>query len=143
MSDFEIEGINLLKQALTQMSRQPKARLGRDNSFNRLLMDEIYVEIRSARIAGYSYKDLSTVIQDRCKIKIHPNTVSSLFRELDLKYEKETGIKALPVAKGNVAPKKTKPPEVSNGIKDVDGLPVCTYTGKRRGRPRQLRTEEE
>lgn len=31
MSDFEIEGINLLKQALTQMSRQPKARLGRDN----------------------------------------------------------------------------------------------------------------
>lgn len=137
MSDFEIEGINLLKQALTQMSRQPKARLGRDNSFNRLLMDEIYVEIRSARIAGYSYKDLSTVIQDRCKIKIHPNTVSSLFRELDLKYEKETGIKALPVAKRNVFHKKTKPPTPTRETKDVDDAPACTYTGKKRGRPKK------
>lgn len=137
MSDFEIAGINSLKQALTLMGRQPKARFGRDNSINKMLMDEIYVEVRQARVAGHSWKELSTVILEKCRIKLHPNTVSRMFRELDLKYEKETGVKALPVAQGMYSTKKTKPTTPTRETKDVDDAPACTYTGKKRGRPKK------
>ena len=136
MSDFEIAGINSLKQALTLMGKQPKA-MGRRDPIAERLIDEIYVELRQARIAGYTWKDLATAINDKCKMKLSPYTVTNLFCELDLKYEKETGIKALPVAKGHVIRKKTKLPTVSNEAKDVEDSPVCTYTGKKRGRPKK------
>ena len=142
MSDFEINGLNLLKQALTQMSRSPKTISRRDPIILIKLMEEIYVEVRQARISGYSWKDLKTVINEKCKIKLHENTVASVFQELDLKYEKETGIQALPVAKRRGGRKKLKQ-ETEEGAPEEIGAPVSTYTGKRRGRPKKLRTEEE
>lgn len=145
MSDFEIAGINSLKQALTQMGRSPKTISRRDPMVLKL-MEEIYVEVRQARISGYSWKDLKTVINEKCKIKLHENTVASVFQELDLKYEKETGVQALPVAKKRGSRKKSKPASVKQEQEETFeeiGAPVSTYTGKRRGRPRQLRTEEE
>lgn len=77
MSDFEIAGINSLKQALTQMARQPKT-ISRRDPITLKLMEEIYVEVRQARISGYSWKDLKTVINEKCKIKLHENTVASV-----------------------------------------------------------------
>ena len=141
MSDFEIAGINSLKQALTQMGRSPKTISRRDPMVLKL-MEEIYVEVRQARISGYSWKDLKTVINEKCKIKLHENTVASVFQELDLKYEKETGVQALPVAKKRVSRKKSKQ-ETEEGAPEEIGAPVNTYTGKKRGRPKKLRTEEE
>ena len=141
MSDFEINGLNLLKQALTQMGRSPKTISRRDPMVLKL-MEEIYVEVRHARISGYSWKDLKTVINEKCKIKLHENTVASVFQELDMKYEKETGIQALPVAKRRGGRKKLKQ-ETEEGAPEEIGAPVSTYTGKRRGRPKKLRTEEE
>lgn len=141
MSDFEINGLNLLKQALTQMSRSPKTISRRDPIILKL-MEEIYVEVRQARISGYSWKDLKSVINEKCKIKLHENTVASVFQELDMKYERETGIQALPVAKRRGGRKKLKQ-ETEEGAPEEIGAPVSTYTGKRRGRPKKLRTEEE
>ena len=117
MSDFEIAGINSLKQQLTLMSRQPRA-VRSSNPIAERLIDEIYPELRQAKIAGYSWKDLSGLISEKCKIKLSANTVSKLFRILDLRYEKETNIKALPVKA-----RKT------------------SYV--KRGRPKKLRAEEE
>lgn len=145
MSDFEIAGINSLKQALTQMGRSPKTITRRDPIILKL-MEEIYVEVRQARISGYSWKDLKSVINEKCKIKLHENTVASVFHELDLRYEKETGVQALPVAKKRVSRKKSKPASVKQEQEETFeeiGAPVSTYTGKKRGRPRQLHTEEE
>ena len=141
MSDFEINGLNLLKQALTQMSRSPKTISRRDPIILKL-MEEIYVEVRQARISGYSWKDLKSVINEKCKIKLHENTVASVFQELDLKYEKESGVQALPVAKRRGGRKKLKQ-ETEEGAPEEIGAPVSTYTGKRRGRPKKFRTEEE
>ena len=141
MSDFEINGLNLLKQALTQMSRSPKTISRRDPIILKL-MEEIYVEVRQARISGYSWKDLKSVINEKCKIKLHENTVASVFQELDMKYERETGIQALPVAKRRGGRKKLKQ-ETEEGAPEEIGAPVSTYTGKRRGRPKKFRTEEE
>ena len=134
MSDFEIAGLNSLKQALTLMSRQPKS-MGRGDPIAEKLINEIYVEIRQARISGYSWKELSAVINEKCKIKIRQEVVSSIFRELDLKYEEETDVKALPVSKHCGGRKKTKPTKTES--KDLDGGPACAYTGKKRGRPRK------
>ena len=53
MSDFEIAGINVLKQQLTLMSRQPKA-MKRRNPIAERLIDEIYQELRQTKISGYS-----------------------------------------------------------------------------------------
>ncbi len=90
---------------------------------------------------------LKSVINEKCKIKLHENSVASVFRELDLKYEKESGVQALPVAKKRGSRKKSKPAsvkqETEEGAPEEIGAPVSIYTGKRRGRPRQLRTEEE
>ena len=141
MSDFEINGLNLLKQALTQMGRSPKTISRRDPMVLKL-MEEIYVEVRQARISGYSWKDLKSVINEKCKIKLHENTVASVFQELDMKYERETGIQALPVAKRRGGRKKLKQ-ETEEGAPEEIGAPVSTYTGKRRGRPKKFRTEEE
>ena len=135
MSDFEINGLNLLKQALTQMGRSPKTISRRDPMVLKL-MEEIYVEVRQARISGYSWKDLKSVINEKCKIKLHENTVASVFQELDMKYEKETGIQALPVAKRRGGQKKLKQ-ETEEGAPEEIGAPVSTYTGKRRGRPKK------
>ena len=135
MSDFEIAGINSLKQALTQMGRSPKT-ISRRDPIVLKLMEEIYVEVRQARISGYSWKDLKTVINEKCKIKLHENTVASVFQELDMKYEKETGIQALPVAKRRGGRKKLKQ-ETEEGAPEEIGAPVSTYTGKRRGRPKK------
>ena len=146
MSDFEIAGINSLKQALTIMARQPKT-ISRRDPITLKLMEEIYVEVRQARISGYSWKDLVAVINEKCKIKLHQNSVASLFQELDLKYEKETGIQALPVAKKRGSRKKSKPASVKQETEEGDpeeiGAPVCTYTGKRRGRPKKNAAEEK
>ena len=135
MSDFEINGLNLLKQALTQMGRSPKTISRRDPMVLKL-MEEIYVEVRQARISGYSWKDLKSVINEKCKIKLCENTVASVFQELDMKYEKETGIQALPVAKRRGGRKKLKQ-ETEEGAPEEIGAPVSTYTGKRRGRPKK------
>ena len=127
------------------MGRSPKTISRRDPMVLKL-MEEIYVEVRQARISGYSWKDLKSVINEKCKIKLHENTVASVFQELDLKYEKESGIQALPVAKKRGSRKKSKPASVKQEQEETFeeiGAPVSTYTGKRRGRPRQLRTEEE
>lgn len=140
MSDFEINGLNLLKQALTQMGRSPKTISRRDPMVLKL-MEEIYVEVRQARISGYSWKDLKAVINEKCKIKLCENTVASVFQELDLKYEKETGIQALPVAKRRGGRKKAQPtgaePESEAKTFEEIGAPVSTYTGKKRGRPKK------
>ncbi len=145
MSDFEIAGINSLKQALTIMARQPKT-ISRRDPITLKLMEEIYVEVRQARISGYSWKDLVAVINEKCKIKLHQNSVASLFQELDLKYEKETGIQALPVAKKRGSRKKSKPASVKQETEEVPeeiDSPVCTYTGKKRGRPKKDAAEEK
>ena len=136
MSDFEIAGINSLKQALTQMARQPKS-MKRGNPLAERLINEIYVEIRQSRIAGYSWKDLTALINDKCRIKLSTGTVSGLFRELDLKYEKETDIKALPVAKKHGGRRKAQPAAAKQETKEEIGAPVSTYTGKKRGRPKK------
>ena len=141
MSDFEINGLHSLKQVLTQMGRSPKT-ISRRDPIVLKLMEEIYVEVRQARISGYSWKDLKSVINEKCKIKLHENTVAGVFQELDMKYERETGIQALPVAKRRGGRKKLKQ-ETEEGAPEEIGAPVSTYTGKRRGRPKKFRTEEE
>ena len=82
------------------------------------------------------------LLTKNAKFKLHENTVASVFQELDMKYEKETGIQALPVAKSAEVEKKLKQ-ETEEGAPEEIGAPVSTYTGKRRGRPKKLRTEEE
>ena len=140
MSDFEINGLHSLKQVLTQMGRSPKTISRRDPMVLKL-MEEIYVEVRHARISGYSWKDLKSVINEKCKIKLNENTIASVFQELDLKYEKETGIQALPVAKKRGSRKKSKPASVKQEQEEETpeeiGVPVSTYTGKKRGRPKK------
>lgn len=140
MSDFEINGLHSLKQVLTQMGRSPKTISRRDPMVLKL-MEEIYVEVRQARISGYSWKDLKYVINEKCKIKLNENTIASVFQELDLKYEKETGIQALPVAKKRGSRKKSKSASVKQEQEEETpeeiGVPVSTYTGKKRGRPKK------
>lgn len=140
MSDFEISGLHSLKQQLTLMSRQPRA-VRSHNPIAERLIDEIYPELRQAKIAGYSWKDLSALISDKCKIKLSANTVSKLFRILDLRYEKETGVKALPVAKKYGGRKKAKSTDTKSDPEDETpeeiGAPASTYTGKKRGRPKK------
>ena len=140
MSDFEINGLHSLKQVLTQMGRSPKTISRRDPMVLKL-MEEIYVEVRQARISGYSWKDLKSVINEKCKIKLNENTIASVFQELDLKYEKETGIQALPVAKKRGSRKKSKSASVKQEQEEETpeeiGVPVSTYTGKKRGRPKK------
>ncbi len=62
MSDFEISGLNSLKQALTQMGRSPKTISRRDPLIFKL-MEEIYVEVRQARMADTRGRDLEVCDQ--------------------------------------------------------------------------------
>ena len=127
--------ISSLKQALIQMARQP-ACLWCNDAIVEKLIDEIYVEIRACRIAGCTWEELSTMINEKCTIRVNQEIVSSIFRKLDLKYAKETGVKALPITKRRGGGKKPTTVKKVPMYGDLGDGPICTYTGKKRGRPK-------
>lgn len=93
MADFDIPGIGQARMNLALLADTPVVG---QSEIKRALIDELYVEIRAARIAGHSWRAVAEAINSAVKMKISKEMIVSYFRELDKKYEAETGVRALP-----------------------------------------------
>lgn len=97
MADFDIPGINFARQALTTLAKNPRSNKGM-TVIKTKMIKALYPEIRQARLAGYSWDSISkTIFESGLKPRISPKFLQRIFREVDLEYEKETGVKALPI----------------------------------------------
>lgn len=93
MADFDIPGIGQARMNLALLADTPVVG---QSEIKRELINELYVEIRAARIAGHSWRAVAEAINSAVKMKISKEMIVSYFRELDKKYEEETGVRALP-----------------------------------------------
>lgn len=106
MADFDMPGLGKARTALTSLAQNP-ARKGNDE-IKRALIKDLYTEIRAARIAGHTWRSIRVAILSNMNLKISEGFLMEAFIEQDKRYEKETGIKALPVRRYDKAKKKER-----------------------------------
>lgn len=106
MAEFDLPGINFARQALTALAKKPRSSKGM-SVIKANMIKALYPEIRQARLAGYSWDSITKAIfESGLKPQISQKFLQRIFREVDLEYEKETGVKALPIERGR---KRKKP----------------------------------
>ncbi len=93
MADFDIPGLPDLKMELTRMSSSPKK--NQRSPILRDLIRELYTEIRMVRIQGHGWATVAEIIRKKTKIPCSAPSVKKFFEEIDLEWEKETGVAAL------------------------------------------------
>lgn len=94
--EFDIEGLGFARMALTELAKNPKKSAGKDISIQRGIVESLYTEIRAARLAGHTWREIHAAVRENVKVAISCSLLTRLFGELDKKYEDETGVKALP-----------------------------------------------
>ena len=95
MADFDMPGIGRARMGLTELARSP-ARRGGCSAVKRALVQELYTEIRAARLAGHPWKTIQKAVVKEIRVSISAPTLPKFFHEIDKHYEAETGVKALP-----------------------------------------------
>lgn len=96
--DEALPGLLKIRQALTTLAAKD-GDSGRNGK--RVYVENLYTEIRAARVAGYSFPAIARAIgnADPEAPKISGTYLATLFREFDLEWERETGVPALPVGR--------------------------------------------
>ena len=94
--DDKLPGLLKIKSALATLAANPG---NSANSGKRAYVEKLYAEIRAARVAGHSFPDIARAIgsADPEAPKISWNYLATLFREIDLEWQRETGVPALPI----------------------------------------------
>ena len=101
MADLDIPGLSSARAALTKLGKTRGNMQGWGRSeMIKGIVQELYPEIRSARIAGHSWKKISEALDSTILMPMSDYALRKYFAIMDLEYEKETGIAALPVKDG-------------------------------------------
>lgn len=96
MPEFDVPGLGKARMNLTALARNPRASLGA-SLIKEQLVESLYAEIRAARLAGYSWKRIrAAVLESGVSVRFSAGFLRKSFSEIDKRYEKETGVKALP-----------------------------------------------
>lgn len=110
MADFDIPGLGYARQALTKLAKGPAPSSSKTLTMTKWAMiRELYAELRAARLAGHSWYKIDKALRESgLKPYMSTSFISRAFHAIDLEYEKETGVKALPreAAKGGKRRKK-------------------------------------
>lgn len=115
MADLELPGLSSARAALTKLGKTPGNMQGPNaRGLRRQIVRELYTEIRSSRIAGHSWKKIAKVFAEAMSVPMSNYCLRTYFNKIDLEYEKETGVAA---------------------------LPRIQYPANRRGRPRKEKSE--
>lgn len=103
MKETEISGVLSCKAALSKLASTPS----KQNTICHYtrIVEEMYCEIREARGAGHSWNRICLVLEETLRRKITRSSIAIIFRAVDLKYERETGVPALPVRERTSRPK--------------------------------------
>lgn len=103
MKETVISGVLSCKAALSKLASTPS----KQNTMSHYtrIVEEMYCEIREARGAGHSWNRICLVIEESLRRKITRSSIAIIFRAVDLKYERETGVPALPVRLRTGGPK--------------------------------------
>lgn len=97
MPDFDIPGLGRARQALTALAKTPRQTSGM-NTIKKMIVKELYTEIRAARLAGYSWvKIKKTMSEAGLQPHLSEKLIAKFFVDIDKQYERETSVKALPV----------------------------------------------
>lgn len=91
--NFDIEGMGRARRALTELAQKPKGN-NRSSIYQRVI-NELYSEIRAARIAGYSWKAISQTLAQHMRVSIGAPSICRVFRQIDAQYARETDVPAL------------------------------------------------
>ena len=100
IDDERLPGLLKARGALTALAAKPSksgtyARLGAHKYIRAL-----YPEIRAARLAGHSYREIAKKLAEIPDIpKFTPSHLATVFKEVDAEWAKETGAPAIPVEK--------------------------------------------
>ena len=98
MPEFDVPGLGRARMALTELARNPRASYGQ-KQLKTQLIESLYTEIRAARMAGHSWKRIRAAVSESGVVVRFPvGFLQKSFAEIDKRYEKETGVKALPPA---------------------------------------------
>lgn len=101
MADLDIPGLNSARALLTKMGKTRGNMQGWGRSeMIKGIVQELYPEIRAARIAGHSWKKISEALDSTILMPMSDYALRKYFAIVDREYEKETGIAALPVKDG-------------------------------------------
>ena len=94
MPKVDVPGLEKARALLAQMTANPKSntRLG----VVRALIEELYPEIRSARLAGHTFDEIREMLVETCGIQFTSGTLARNFGTVDREWESRTGVKALP-----------------------------------------------
>ncbi len=96
MPEFDVPGLGRARMALTELARSPRASYGQKQMKTQLI-ESLYTEIRAARMAGHSWKKImESIRKSGVVVRFSPAFLQKSFAEIDKRYEKETGVKALP-----------------------------------------------
>ena len=97
MAEFDVPGLGRARMALTEMAKKPQTSR-RDSRIKIMLVRSLYTEIRAARLAGHSWREINESIRSTgIKPLISNQFLSEKFHQIDKEYENNTGVKALPV----------------------------------------------
>lgn len=93
--EFETMGLGKARMQLTELAKFSPKRL--DDGPKYKVVEELYVEIRAARLAGVSWQKIrKALVNNITKFEITPLKLAKVFHDIDANYEKETGEPALP-----------------------------------------------
>lgn len=96
MPEFDVTGLGRARMALTELARNPRASRGQEQLKTQLI-ESLYTEIRAARMAGHSWeKIMESIRKSGVAVRFSLLFLRKSFAEIDKRYEKETGVKALP-----------------------------------------------
>jgi len=96
MPEFDIPGLGKARMALTELARNPHASRGQEQMKTQFI-ESLYTEIRAARMAGHSWKKImESIWKSGVSVRFSASFFRKSFAEIDKRYEKETGVKALP-----------------------------------------------
>lgn len=98
MNEDRLPGLLKARGALSSLATKPSksstsARLGAHKYIR-----ELYPEIRSARLAGHSYREIVRKLAEIPEFpRFTPSHLATVFKEVDAEWAKETGEPAIPV----------------------------------------------
>lgn len=124
MADLDLPGLAKARAALTSLAKNPRSSHAAQ-AMKMQLVEALYPEIRAARFAGYSWKKIYDALREN---NVRPymsiNCLAEMFSAIDKKYEKETGVKALPRENSNYHGKKKKSPGLGKAQDSIAGFSV-------------------
>ena len=95
MTDFCIEGLERARAVLVKATKEWRGRTC-NPSLRRRLVEELYTEIRAARIKGVPWRVIADSISAPAGLVISSKCLSDYFNEYDRRVEQKTGVSALP-----------------------------------------------